>query len=631
MQETESFMLPRNTRIKEKLGLRAFLPASCSSLPASSRNRGYLLLLAPVLAYLVLFFVYPLARTLLQSLFDPRFTISRYADLFKYPVYLRVIWNTIRISFTATLACVALGYPVAWCLSGPESNWTRALLFAVLLPFWISILIRTFAWMVILGREGIVNQLLLRAGLIAKPLHLIYNRFGVCVGLVYVLLPYAILPMLSVMRSIDRTLLRAAESLGSSPWQTFSRIFLPLSLPGVWAGALLTFILGVGAFITPVLMGGAHETMVAMCIESQLDLANSWGFAGVLSVVLLAIVLTLFYLFSRVLGVGVFLGGLSGNESAPGFQRKKKAENLKGSFAAGRLLSRMERFCESCAERIERMRCFLACAIPEPIRRIDWKRYGLIGFCCFVFCFLILPVFVIIPVAFSNDPLMHFPPHTWGLGLFRQFFDSGKWTEATGNSFRIAIAVMLLATALGTPAAYSLARGKFRCRAGLLAFLVSPLIIPAIVSAISIYFLFARLELIGSITGMVLAHTVLAVPYVLVVMTTAFAGLDERLEQASMSLGAGRLRTFFGVTLPLVRPAVITSMLFAFIASFDELITAMFICGVRAITLPKQMWDGIRDEIDPVIAAVAVLLILLSTLLLLISLFVKKRRGIGVK
>ncbi|MGC8493831.1 MAG: ABC transporter permease subunit [Syntrophobacteraceae bacterium] len=414
------------------------------------RNRGYLLLLAPVLAYLVLFFVYPLARTLLQSLFDPGFTTRHYADLFKYPVYLRVIWNTIRISFTATLVCVALGYPIAWCLSGPESNWTRALLFAVLLPFWISILIRTFAWMVILGREGIVNQLLLRAGLIEKPLHLIYNRFGVCVGL-----------------------------------------------------------------------------------------------------------------------------------------------------------------------------------FPEQISRIDWNRYGLIGFCGLVFCFLILPVFVIIPVAFSNDPLMHFPPHAWGVGLFREFFTSGKWLEATANSFRIAIAVMLLATALGTPAAYSLARGKYRGRGGLFALLVSPLIIPAIVSAISIYFLFARFRLIGSITGMVLAHTVLAVPYVLVVMTTAFAGLDERLEQASMSLGAGRLRTFFGVTLPLVRPAVITSMLFAFIASFDELITAMFICGVRAITLPKQMWDGIRDEIDPVISAVAVLLILLSTLLLMISLFVKKKRRIG--
>lgn len=599
------------------------------------RGWGHLLLLAPVLVYLALFFVYPLSRTLLQSIFDPGFTTRHYAALLKYPVYLKVIWNTIRISIVAALACVVLGYPVAYCLSGPQSNWTKALFFAVLLPFWISILIRTFAWMVILGRQGIVNEILMRAGLVERPLNLMYNRFGVYVGLVYVLLPFAILPMLSVMRGIDRTLLRAAQSLGSSPWQTFRHIFLPLSMPGVGAGLLLTFILSTGAFITPVLMGGAHETMIAMCIETQLNLTRGWGFAGVLSVVLLVIVLGLFYVFSRLLGVGVFVGGFSERESTIGWlQSKKEAENrtpsLKGVFKVDRLMPGMARLSESCADRIERALGPLFRALARPLKKIDWKRYGLIGFCALMFCFLILPVCVIIPVGFSNDPLLHFPPHTWGFALFRKFFTSGQWTESTLNSLRVATGVMFAATALGTVAAYSLARGKYRYRGGLLAFLVSPLIVPSIVSAISIYFLFAKLRLVGSILGLVLAHTVLAVPYVVIVMTTAFAGLDERLEQASMSLGAGRLRTFFGVSLPLVRPALVTSMLFAFVASFDELITAMFICGVRAITLPKQMWDGIRDEIDPVIAAAAVLLILLSTLFMLLFLFLKRRRQICV-
>lgn len=590
-----------------------------------------ILLVGPVVVYLALFFAYPLTGTLLQSLFDPRFTVRHYAVLFKYPVYVRVIWNTIAISLVVALICVALAYPVAYCLSGSESKWTKALFFAVLLPFWISLLIRTYAWMVILGRYGIVNEILKSMGLIEKPLDLMYNRFGVCVGLVYVLLPFAILPMLSVMRGIDRTLLRAAESLGSTPWRTFRYVFLPLSMPGVGAGFLLTFIICTGAFVTPVLMGGAHETMIAMCIETQLNLMQSWGFASVLSVLLLMIVLALFYLFARQLGVGMLPGGLGGEQTAKrGMQGRGAAVSfgfwLRRLSQRERLLSGLEQFWWRCQARFERARLFLRAMIPGFFKKIHWTRAGLIGICTFVFCFLMFPVCVIIPVAFSNDPMLHFPPHRWGLGLFRQFFTSDNWMQASWNSFQIAIAVMFLATLLGTAASYSLVRGKYRCKTGLLAFLISPLIIPNIVTAISIYFLFAKLKLIGTISGLVLAHTVLAIPYVIIVMTTAFAGLDERLEQVSLSLGAGWMRTFLEVTLPLIRPAIITSMLFAFIASFDELITAMFICGMRAITLPKQMWDGIRDEINPVIAAVAALLLFLSTLLMLLSLLLKQRQ-----
>jgi putative spermidine/putrescine transport system permease protein len=185
---------------------------------------------------------------------------------------------------------------------------------------------------------------------------------------------------------------------------------------------------------------------------------------------------------------------------------------------------------------------------------------------------------------------------------------------------------MFLATLLGTLASLSLVRGKYRGKQFWYALILSPIIIPVIISAISIYFFFAKLKLIGTLGGLILAHTVLAVPYVVIVMTSTLKGFDERLEQASMNLGAGPVRTFFNITFPIIRPGMLTASLFAFIASFDELIGAMFICGVESITLPKQMWDGIRDEISPTIAAVAALLIFLTIILMSLMVYLRKRQ-----
>jgi putative spermidine/putrescine transport system permease protein len=267
---------------------------------------------------------------------------------------------------------------------------------------------------------------------------------------------------------------------------------------------------------------------------------------------------------------------------------------------------------------------FISQRSPAFLREMKWGRVGLGSVCIGVFLFLILPVFIILPIAFSNDTVLRFPPRTWGLGLFKGYFFSEAWTRSTLNSFQVALQVMLLATFLGTLAALSLVRGKYDGKKYWYALILSPIIIPVIISAVSLYFFFAQLKLIGTASGLVLAHTVLAVPYVVIVMTSTLKGFDERLEQASMSLGAGRIRTFFSITFPIIRPGMLTATLFAFIASFDELVGAMFICGVKAVTLPKQMWDGIRDEINPTIAAIAALLVFLTVFLMLSALMLRR-------
>jgi len=590
----------------------------------------HLFLLGPLVAYLTIFFVYPLSRILVQSILDKGgLTSLHYLNMIRYPVYAEVFWNTLGISLGTTLICILLSYPVAYYLSGSKSNWAMILLIAVTLPFWISVLVRTYAWMIILGRYGVVNSFLTSLGLIHDPLKLMYNRFGVYVGMVYVMLPYAILPMLSVMQGIDRTLLRAADNLGSTPWQSFRNVFLPLSLPGVGAALLLTFIRCMGFFVTPALMGSTRDTMIAMSIQNQVEEVSNWGFASALSVVLLIVILILFFIYNRFFGLDILWGGSDESRlkiSKKTGERRGYFARFKASIWNEKRASAAEKFMWDGMDLFGKAFGSISQRSPAFLREMKWDRVGLGSVCIGVFIFLILPVFIILPIAFSNDTVLRFPPRSWGLGLFKSYFFSEAWTRSTLNSFQVAFQVMILATFLGTLASLSLVRGKYQGKQYWYALILSPIIIPVIISAVSLYFFFAKLKLIGTTSGLVLAHTVLAVPYVVIVMTSTLKGFDERLEQASMSLGAGRVRTFFNITFPIIRPGMLTAVLFAFIASFDELVGAMFICGVKAVTLPKQMWDGIRDEINPTIAAIAALLVFLTVFLMLSALMLRRHQ-----
>ncbi len=591
----------------------------------------HIILLGPLIGYLAVFFIYPLSGSLFQSLFDPGFTVEHYLTLVEHPVYIKVFLNTLEISISVTLLCILLGYPIAYYLSDAKSNWATILLLSVLLPFWISVLVRTFSWMIILGRYGVVNDILMGLGWTSGPLQLLYNRLGVYVGMVYVMLPYAILPMLSVMQGIDRNLLRAADNLGSTPWQSFWHIFLPLSLPGIGAALLLTFIRCAGFFVTPALMGGPRDTMIAMSIQAQLEEVINWGFASALSVILLVIVLVLFFIYNRFLGLdllwgGSQKGGFKSDEATVTAGESDTFDRHRSQSLKAKWDSFVEQFFWKAQDVIAKMGLVISRLSPGFIQTINWAKAGLSVTCVIVFIFLIMPVVIIVPIAFSNDVYLQFPPKEWGFGLLQGFFYAEDWMRATWNSFKVAIPVMFLATLLGTLASLSLVRGKYRGKQFWYALILSPIIIPVIISAISIYFFFAKLKLIGTLGGLILAHTVLAVPYVVIVMTSTLKGFDERLEQASMNLGAGPVRTFFNITFPIIRPGMLTASLFAFIASFDELIGAMFICGVESITLPKQMWDGIRDEISPTIAAVAALLIFLTIILMSLMVYLRQRQ-----
>jgi putative spermidine/putrescine transport system permease protein len=243
------------------------------------------------------------------------------------------------------------------------------------------------------------------------------------------------------------------------------------------------------------------------------------------------------------------------------------------------------------------------------------NRWGMLifyGLCGLILFFLIFPIFVIFPVSLSSARYLTFPPPGFSFQWYLNFFSRTTWKIATLLSFHTAILVMILSTVLGTLASLGIVRGKFPGKSLAYAFIVSPLVIPIIIIALASYFLVAKLKLIGSPFGLAFIHTVIAVPVVVVIVSNTLRNFDTTLEKASMIMGAGRIKTFFKVTFPLIKTGIFSAAFFAFLTSFDELIIALFVGGTTAVTLPRRMWEGVRMEIDPTIAAVATLLTLFS-------------------
>jgi putative spermidine/putrescine transport system permease protein len=271
------------------------------------RSREELLVLPALLLYLAIY-VYPLSRIVSWSFFDPGPTLSFYRQLLSEPAYFRALGNTLEISVLSTVICLLLGYPLAYLMATTTPRARRVMTILVLVPFWTSILVRTFAWIVILGNNGLVNRALMAFGITAAPIKLLFNMTGVQIGMVHVLLPFMVFPLLAVMNRIDPNILRVARSLGAVPRRAFRHVFLPLSMPGIAAGCVLVFLLAVGFYVTPALLGGPGQITLATMIDMEISTFLNWGFAASLGVLLLVVVGGIFAAFSALLGPGRLSG-----------------------------------------------------------------------------------------------------------------------------------------------------------------------------------------------------------------------------------------------------------------------------------------------------------------------------------
>ncbi len=260
------------------------------------------LLIAPALALLLVLFISPIGWFIAESLAE----LGSWAEIREEAVavlgssaILGTIANTNVIGLAVTLLVLLIGYPMSYALSQARGLAFSLILICIVIPYFTSVIVRTYAWMVILGRNGLINQVLLGTGLADAPVDLLYNRTGVIIGMTYVLLPYMVLTLFAAMKAVDPRLLQAAEGMGATPFGVFARVFLPLTLHGVAAGSLIVFILAIGFFITPALMGGTGDVMMAMLIEREIELSQNWPVAALMTLVLLAVTLTLYAIYAR--------------------------------------------------------------------------------------------------------------------------------------------------------------------------------------------------------------------------------------------------------------------------------------------------------------------------------------------
>ncbi|MDA9427107.1 ABC transporter permease subunit [Bradyrhizobium sp. CCBAU 53380] len=572
------------------IGAQADRPAD---LDLFRRLKDPALLLLPALAFLAFIYLLPLIDLVRISVSGPSWS-SYFARVFAIPLYWDSLVRTMQISVTVAGLCLLFGYPTALLIHRSRGIAQVLIATAIVLPYFIAILIRTYAWMVLLGRNGPVNKLLVSVGILSEPVQLLFNRGTVLLGMTAVLLPLMVLTIYSSVARLDQSLTRAALASGAGPIAAFWRVLLPLTLPGMGAGFLLVFVAAIGFFITPTLLGGPGDQMFAMHITQQADSVTSEGFLQALGVVLLTITLAVVAVAGRFLGFEFIWGGRKLTEATP------KATNRRAAGASGRSLG------ASAADLIGWPLLRLFGRLPASCGTWTVRLMGGL-----VIAILILPIIVVMIISFSSASYLTFPPPGFSLRWYEQFFSDSNWMRAFWTSLIVAAMSAGIAIALGASAALGIVRSSIRGKSAIMLLLVSPIIVPPVVLGLSLYSLFLRFDLVGSVFGLAAAHAIGGLPIVVVILSASLQGVDTRLEQAAAVHGASSLTVFRLVTLPAIMPGLAAATFFAFLHSFDELVLTLFLSSAELKTLPLMLWGDINYRLNPVLAVVSTLEVLL--------------------
>ena len=572
------------------------------------------------LVFLITVFLFPVVQLLWLSVIDNQgaLTLQHYAKLFSTTLYVRVILITFKISLWTTVIALIAGYPVAYLLATTTDRTRNSLILWVLMPFWTSFLVRTFAWIVLLGRRGVLNELLQALGITDAPVNLIYNFAGVMVGMTHALMPLAVLTMLAVMQNIDPNLVKAASTLGARGGQAFWRIYFPLSLPGVAAGGLLVFITSMGFFVTPALLGGRTEVMIAQIIIFQIEDLLNWGFAGAIAILLLVTASAVFYVYDRMLGMSTLAGG-SVAQGGTSRSRYNPLGRL-GGWLGRHVIATFGWLCATVANFYDQL---IGIRADRPRR--TYSRGVLWMTAMAVIIFLAVPSFFVIPVSFTDGSFIEWPPRGFSLQWYDEYLSSPVWRAATIRSLVVGVLTAILSMLLGVPAAFVLARQRIPLKMAILSFILSPMVMPHIIVAIALFYVYAKIGLVGTSVGLVLGHTVFAVPFVVVTIMAVLRTYDDRLDHAAWTLGANKLTTMRRITFPLIRAGMIAAFLFAFVKSFDELTVAIFVSSGLSTTLPKQMWADAILQVRPTLTAVSTVILVFVTAAILMAEYLSRR------
>ena len=571
------------------------------------------LLLLPGLGWLAVFFLIPLGYMAFESLkegtletgFIFSWQFSNYTDAISD--YNEQFLRSFEYAALATIAALLIGYPLAYFIAFRGGKWRNAMLLAVIAPFFVTYLIRTLSWETILSDSGFVVSTLKTVGILGEDGRLLDTTFSVVAGITYNFLPFMILPLYASLERIDHRLLEAGYDLYGRRRDVFLRVTLPLSMPGVVAGSLLTFIPSAGDFINAELLGTPNQYMIGNVIQSRYLEIGDYPTAAALSFILMA----------RDAGDRADLGAHRGHRGAAG--RRGGGALDERPAPARRHGGRGEP--EAGATR-PRAAAPGGRRAPRRGKLLDW---GLNLYALLALLYLLVPIAVILVFSFNN-PVGRFN-FVW------QEFSFEAWTDPFGvpgigdallTSVEIAALSTLAATALGTITALALVRYEFKGRAPVNFFIFVPLATPEVVLGAALLSMFLNFLVATGFGTILIAHIMFNLSFVIITVRSRLIGFDRSLEEAAQDLGATAWQTFRLITLPLIMPGVVSAALLAFALSIDDFVITNFNAG-STITFPLFIWGAARVAVPPQIYVIASMIFLVTLALMLLTVWQQRR------
>ncbi len=498
--------------------------------------------------------------------------LENYKTLLTDSFYFRSYLLSLETALIATAVTLLIAYPMAYGLTRAPQKWRNILLALVVLPFWISFLIRVYAWMAILKPNGFLDMLGQGVGLDAGAIALLNTKNAVIIGIVYSYLPFMILPLFTVLDKLDDTLLEASHDLGASTWRTFVSITLPLSMPGIYAGCLLAFIPMVGEFVIPDLLGGNDTALIGKTLWTEFFNNQDWPLASAIAIGMLLLLLLPIAALQKA-------------------QAKADVRQVSVGSSEGRKFTAIN---------------FVSVTV------------GL--------SFIYLPILLVMIFSFNDSRLVT----VWArfsLKWYSILFQNTQLLQSALLSFKLALLAATAATVLGVMAALTIVRvRKFRGK-NVFSFLVlAPIIIPEMVIGLAFLLLFVAIDLPRGFFTLFLAHSTFGLCFVATTVQARLSGFDTTLEEASADLGASGLQTFWKITFPLILPGVLSGWALAFVLSYDDLIISSLVTGPGATTLPMRLYSQMRLGVTPEINAASTLMVLAAVLVLFLSLRIGAKR-----
>ncbi len=512
------------------------------------------MLLSPTLLVMICALALPIFSLVIYSFWtqdyvtiDKTFTLTNYETFFDKWIYGKLLLRSIWMSATVTLITILLAYPVAYFLAFRVRKNIMTWLILINLPFWTSYLLRVLAWKIMLGNRGVINSGLEGLGLIQGPLEwLLYSKFAVILTLVHAWAAFAILPIYLSLSKIDRSLLEAAADLGESPIRTFFRVTLPLSMPGVIAAAVIEFIPTVADYITPMMVGPPNG-MIGQLIAAQFLVVNNMPLGAALTIIMMITITTLALTF-------IWL-------SQRGTVKRREMET--GVAAA-------------------------------DLSVTSKRRFGPLFFYVVLYLlFLYIPSMMLPIFSFNDSIQMALPLKEFTLKWYVGIAHTPGLMTALGNSFKVALPVAIVSTALATMAAKTMTRYRLPGGGVAMGFILLPMVMPGIILAVGLLVVVSAAGVPLSLWTIGIAHVVATLPFSTLVVRARLEGFSKSLEESALDLGENGWMTFWRITFPLILPGVGAAFLLSFTASFDEFLYALFLGG-NDVTLPVFMFTQTR-------------------------------------